>query len=253
MVRVVERVSSIFGAFDRQQPELTLTECAAKTGLTTSSLYRLLTSLEEVRLVERNESKWRLGPRVVELAALRLGQFELRREAESHLLGLRDQFNAAVAFSVPDGSEMIYLDRLDSRAAYGVSARLGARAPIWAGGSGKAILAAIRREELDNALADSRWRRLTRGERERILGEVEEARERGFATDNGEFFGGIGGVAVAIRSPSGDPVAALSVVVPRDGLSSDFVERVAESLRASASELEATLRTSQLQHAGSTK
>ena len=114
MTRVVDRIGQILGVFSLEQPERTLTECARAIDLNKSSTYRLLQSLEAIGLVVRDDFSWRLGPRVVTLATIRLGGFELRREAIGHLRALRGMFREAVAFSVPEGSEMIYLERLDS-------------------------------------------------------------------------------------------------------------------------------------------
>lgn len=238
MTQVIERVSRILDSFTLERPELTLTECAQATGLNKSSAYRLLISLEQIGLVERRELHWRLGPKVVTLATLRLGRVELRQEAWPYLRELRSAFRAAVAFSVPDGSDMIYLERLDSPDAYGVSARLGGRAPIWAGGSGKAVLSRMDPAERELRLDVEEWRRLPKDVRQRVLKEVRNAARRGYCVDTGAFFNGIGGVAVALCDAHGDPVAALSVIVPIERLSEDYSVTIADRLLSAASELE---------------
>lgn len=162
----------------------------------------------------------------------------------SHLRELRRAFRAAVAFSIPEGSEMIYVERLDSPDAVGVSARLGGRAPIWAGGSGKAVLAQMDPTEREYRLDTEEWRRLPRDVRERTVELIDRAREQGFCVDPGEFFSGIGGVAVAIREAHGDPVAALSVIVPGDQLSDRQVRAMSERLLASAAILEESISSS---------
>ncbi len=238
MIRVIERAGHILDAFTLDEPERTLTECAQAAALTKSSAYRLLVSLEAIGLVERRELSWRLGPRVVAMASTRLGRMDLRREAVPYLQDLRRDFRAAVAFSIPEGSDMIYLERFDSPDAYGVSARLGARARIWAGGSGKAVLSAMDPSERDLRLDLDEWRRLPREVRQRVLNEVKLAVSRGYCIDNGEFFNGIGGVAVALRDAHGDPAAALSVIVPNEQLTDDYTCAIAARLRAAADKLE---------------
>jgi IclR family transcriptional regulator, pca regulon regulatory protein len=242
VIRVVERIGRVLDAFTVERPELTLTECAEATELNKSSALRLLASLEEIGLVERREMLWRLGPRAVTLATLRLGRVELRRESMPYLRELRHAFRAAVAFSVPDGADMIYLERLDSPDAYGVSARLGARNPIWAGASGRAILSRLSPAERDLCLDVEEWSRLPTAVRDRVLEEVQTAAERGYCIDAGDFFfNGIGGIAVALRDTHGEPVAALSVIVPAETLSPDYAGTIAERLTSSAAELERTI------------
>lgn len=243
MIRVVERLGKLLDAFTSDEPEHTLSDLARATGLNKSSAYRLLTSMEAIGLVEQRDLRWRIGSRPVALANIRLGGLDLRREALHHLRELRQAFRAAVAYSIPDGSEMIYLERLDSPEAYGVSARLGARAPIWAGASGKAVLSKMGPEEQEIRLDAEGWRRLPRELRNRVMKEVAAAERRGYCVDTGEFFDGIGGVAAAIRDPHEDPVAAISVIAPAERLSKDYVRATAARLLAAAEELEATLRT----------
>ncbi|MBA3735870.1 MAG: IclR family transcriptional regulator [Actinobacteria bacterium] len=238
MIRVVDRIGQILGAFSLEQPELTLTECARAIDLNKSSTYRLLQSLEAIGLVDRDDYSWRLGPRTVTLATIRLGRFELRREAISQLRALRTKFREAVAFSVPEGSEMIYLERLDSPEAYGVSARLGSRAAMWAGGSGKATLARFAPSEREGRLDVDEWHRLPKTVQDRVLAEVTAAAERGYCVDGGEFFNGIGGVATAITNAHGEPIAAVSVIVPNERLDDDYVRALGTQLMKVREQLE---------------
>jgi IclR family transcriptional regulator, pca regulon regulatory protein len=230
----------MLGAFTLERPELTLTESAEAAGLTKSSAHRLLLSLEVVGLIERDGQRWRLGPRVVWLATVRLGQFDLRREASLALRELGRTLRAATAFSVPHGADMIYVERQESPEPFAASARLGAIAPIWAGGSGKAILSCLSSEDMMARLDVPEWHRLPHETREEVLEEVERARERGYALDPGSFFDGISGVATAVRDLHGHPVAALSVILPPERLRGE-VESIGAKMILAASQLEALM------------
>ena len=243
MIQVISRVDRVLGSFTRERPELTLTECAGAAELTKSSVHRLLLSLEQVGLVERKRDTalWRLGPRVVWLASVRLGQFELRREAVSRLRELGQTFRAAAAFSVPEGSDMVYLERQESPEPFSASARLGGRASIWAGGSGRAVLSRLTEEERTARLDVEEWHRLPGQTRAAVMQEVEEAAKRGYAVDPGTFFEGVAGVAVPVSDLHGHPVAALSLIVSPERLRQTGVEAMGERLIAAAAELEALL------------
>jgi DNA-binding IclR family transcriptional regulator len=239
MIQVVDRVARTLGAFTIERPELTLMECANAAELTKSSAHRLLSSLEEVELVERIGTRWRLGPRIVRLATVRLGQIDLRSEAAPRLRELGSTHHAAVAFSVPNGSDMIYLERYESPDAVGINARLGGMAAIWAGGSGRAVLACLTPEERERRLADERWRSLPSETRDAVLGEIAEAERIGYCVElQSRFWPGIGGIAVAIRDAHGVPVAAISVIMPPDRLTEDRVTEIGNTLVATARELE---------------
>lgn len=238
VIQVVARVDRMLGAFSLEHPELTLTECAEAAGLTKSSAHRLLLSLETVGMVERDGNRWRLGPRVVWLATVRLGQFELRRAAVSRLRELGRTFRAAAAFSVPDGPDMVYVERQESPEPFAASARLGGRAPIWSGAAGKAVLSRLSPSERDAHLDVDEWHRLPPQTRADVLAEIERATTRGYAVDPGTFFEGISGLAAPVCDVHGQPIAALSLILPPDRLRQNGVEGIGERLLAVAAELE---------------
>jgi DNA-binding IclR family transcriptional regulator len=144
----------------------------------------------------------------------------------------------AVAFSLPHGTEMIYIERQESPEPFAASARLGGRAAIWAGAAGRAVLAQLDPAERELHLDHEEWHRLPAATRTEVLDEVVAARERGYAIDSGSFFEGVSGVAVAIRDHHGHPVAALSAIVPPERLRAEGTEMLGAALQVTADELE---------------
>lgn len=240
MVQVVDRVGRILAAFTSDQPVITLSEVAAASGLSRSSAHRLLSSMEEINLVEREAGGWRLGALVVQLADVRLGHADVRRDALPQLRKIGREFRAAMALSVPDGTDMVYVERIESPDAYGPSARLGARAPIWAGAAGRAVLSKLPADERAGRLDCDGFTGLPAKDRELILREVEAAVERGYAIDRGHFFEGIAGLAVAVRGRNSYPIAAISAIVSPDRLK---VAATEQKLSAALLELTAQLET----------
>lgn len=241
IIQVVERAGRLLGAFTPERPTLTLGECAAAAEITKSSAHRLLASLESIGLVERYETSWRLGARVVRLATVRLGQLDLRQEASPRLRELGERFRAAVALSVPNGSDMIYIERHDGPDAYSPSARLGGLAPLWAGAAGRAVLARLSAEERARRLAHDGWRGLPGDVRRRVSIEIDRAIERGYAADTGLFFDGIAGVAAAVCDIHGAPIAALSVITTVERRTDELEQEIGQALLDVVAELEAIL------------
>jgi IclR family transcriptional regulator, pca regulon regulatory protein len=231
----------VLESFTADKPALTLTECATACDLTKSSAHRLLSSLEEIGLVERRGTTWRLGASIVRLATVRLGQVDLREEASLRLREIGRTFRAAVAFSVPNGSDMVYIERRESPDAHAPSARLGGSAPIWAGAAGRAILSLLSPSERDRRLATTEWHRLPSETRKSVLTLIDEAAARGYAVDPGIFFDGVAGLAAAIRDIHGDPVAAVSVIVAPERLTSELEKAIGERLLGMVAELEGVL------------
>jgi DNA-binding IclR family transcriptional regulator len=239
MIQVVDRVARMLGVFTPENPELTLMECATEAELTKSSAHRLLSSLEEVELVERVGTRWRLGPRIVWLATVRLGAIDLRREAIPYLRELSGIYHSASAFSVPHASDLIYLERFESPDAVGMNARLGGITPIWAGASGRAVLSRMSAAERDQRLNDARWHSLPAETRDWVVGEVAEAERVGYCVEeSSRFWPGVSGVAVAICDAHGTPIAAISVILPTDRFSRERADKIGEHLTGIARQLE---------------
>jgi len=226
-------VARLLDAFTIDYPELSLTDCASAASLNKSSAYRLLMSLERVGLVERNELLWRLGRKTVDLASVRLARLELRREVLPFLRELRREFRAAVTFGIPEGASMIFVERLDSPDdAHGVTVRLPIRSPIWTGAAGKAVLSRLDPAHWERMFEGDEWRRLPRPLRDNTLAEIEQAGARGYSVDRGDFFVGIKAVAVAFVDTTGEPTAALSVVMPGERMTEHYESVIGKQLIA---------------------
>ncbi|MDL4774351.1 MULTISPECIES: IclR family transcriptional regulator [Thermomonosporaceae] len=231
MVQVVDRVGALLGAFSQERPVLGLAECAERSGLSKSSAHRLLTSLVEIGLLERDAAgNWQIGELPLRLAAIRLSHRNMRLEVVAALVHLGQRFQAATAFSVPNGGEMVYVERTDSVIPFAPSVRLGSTAPMWTGAAGRAVLSLLE-PPLREALCDSpEWTALGDGARARITSEVAGAAGRGYSVDRGEFFDGVAGVAVALRR-SGEPVAAVSLIVSPERMTPALEREMGEALR----------------------
>lgn len=236
MVQVIKRVGDILGGFSEEHPVRTLGECAESAGITKSSAHRLLTSLEEIGLVEKDEAAcWQLGSAVLRLAAIRMSHRHVREEVVQGLRRLGQEFEAATAFSVPNGSDIVYVERTDSPRPYAPAAHLGSVLPMWHGASGRAMLAVMTAEEREAHLDTPAWHELDRAFRERVLGAIDEAGRLGYAIDDGTWIESIAGVAVSVDAVGG-PVAAASLIVSPDRMDPELAERMGAALRALVSD-----------------
>jgi IclR family transcriptional regulator, pca regulon regulatory protein len=235
--QVVDRVGALLGSFTPQEPRLSLGVCAERAGLSKSSAHRLLVSLSDIGLVERDEAgSWQIGELPLHLAAIRLSHRNMRREAQSALAALGEKYAASTAFSVPNGNQMVYVERTDSALPYEPSARLGSTAPVWAGAAGRAVLSRLPPDERTRRCQSPEWSALARSIRTRIDKELEEAATRGYSVDRGEFFDGVAGVAACLER-GGVPVAAMSLIMSPERMSTDLEHQMGEELRELALEI----------------
>ncbi|MBX6765557.1 MAG: IclR family transcriptional regulator [Actinomadura rubrobrunea] len=198
---------------------LTTAEIAAALGVHRSIVYRILRTLEDHRLVSRENGAYAPG---VGLATLARGvSKDLHTAALPELAAVANELGMTCFVVVPDGDECITLLSVEPRQSVAVVAqRPGTRHSINAGAPGLALLAGMPAKP---------------GERP----EVGEARLRGYASTRGEVLPGMASVAVPIVSGTRGTVAAIAVV-HTTGVETDepaIAARLQRAARAVAAEL----------------
>jgi DNA-binding IclR family transcriptional regulator len=178
----------------RGQPDgITVAELADALGTHRAAVYRLLSPLADHHLVRRlPDGRYVLGAGLIELAS---GvQPRLHAEAEAVLRHLADGLGATTALTVRDADEaVVAIVVVPKDQLVHLSYRTGMRHPLSRGAPGVALLAALPERPDEPAT-------------------VTHARARGWAESRGELLEGATGVAAAVHSPGGEPVAAISAV-----------------------------------------
>lgn len=197
----------------------------AQCDLTRPTLYRILASLEVEGLIEqRRDKRYRLGTRLIGFAQRALGQIDVRSVARQSLEALRDATGETVHLAVRNRDEMIYVDKIESRAVVRMASSIGTRVPFHSSSVGKAFLSAMAEAEFAELLDRLRLEAVTERtttERRALEQAVARARRLGYAYDDQENEKEIVCFGAAIRDAQGGPVAAVSVSVPLFRLSED--------------------------------
>jgi DNA-binding IclR family transcriptional regulator len=193
--------------------ELSLAELVRRTGLPKSTALRLLTELAEWDLVERTPGGFRLGMRLFELGSLVPRQRGLREAAAPFLADLFEATHETVHLAILDGTEVMYVQKLDSRSGPKVPSRVGGRLPAHCTGVGKALLAFSPPATLDAVLATGLDRRAPRTvvAPGLLRQELAEIRRRGVALEHEESTVGITCVAAPVLDSGDVAVAAVSI------------------------------------------
>ena len=221
---VTSRVLALLSAFDEAHPTLTLSELARRSALPLSTAHRLLAELEAWNAVERDaEGRYSIGRRLWQLGTLAPVQRELRDIAMPSMQDVYEATHENVQLAVRQGGTALYVERIHGRRSVAVVTRVGRPLPLHATGVGKVLLAHADREVVESCLRSlARMTRYTITEPGRMEGELQAVRANGFARTVEEMTLGTCSLAVPVRTPSGEVVAALGLVtstVRRDRVS----------------------------------
>jgi DNA-binding IclR family transcriptional regulator len=134
------------------------------------------------------------------------------------LEALRNDCKETVHLTILDRMEVVYLEKLEGLLPIGfMSSRVGGRAPAYCTGVGKALLAYEAPDEVRSFYSKHGLQRHTANtivDVEKLMAELSEVRDRGFAVDNEEHEIGVKCIAAPIRDHQGKVVGAISVSGP---------------------------------------
>lgn len=239
---MVDRLVKILETFDSTRTEQTVAQIARRSGLPSSSAYRIVEDLEGAGLLDRAPSgRVRLGLRLWELAQRGSTALGLRQLARPYMEEVQRQVREHTQLTVVEHGDVLCIERISDPAAGANITRIAGRLPIHASSSGLVLLAFGPPELVASVLAGPLPRvgpetPTTPDRLRRVLAEV---RRVGYAYAPGTIADESAGVAVPVRDPRGATVAALSVVLRRDA---EGAPAVAEILRRAAHGLEGALR-----------
>ncbi len=235
-VQSIDRAVAILRCFDTRQPEMSLSELARRTGLSTSTVHRLLVSMVDNDLVRQSaDRRYRLGPLVIRLGrnggiatSLRDAALPVAREA-------RDAADETVGIhEMLSTGHRVVVDQVEShqelRRTY---TEFGAPIPIVHGAPGKAMLAFVPAEDRERWLAQGIEQKTptTIADPDRLRAQLVEIRERGWARSDGERTPGIRAVAAPVFDHAGAVVGALGYSVPTIRMEPDRMQWLGERIQ----------------------
>lgn len=190
-----------------------ISELARRVGLPTSTVARLLGTLEGLGAVTRvgDGLTYRVGPAVAELATAADPSSGLVAAARLFLVELVDEVGETAGISVLDGDEVLYLDHVEAANQVQVRDWSGTRLPLHVVSSGLVLLAAQPPDAIDAYLSRplQAFTARTVVDPVALRRRLEELRATGFVWTVEELHEGLTSVAAPVRGPSGTVVAAL--------------------------------------------
>ena len=224
-VQCVDRALLIIETLAEDDEGYRLSDLAVRTGLSTSTVHRLLATLEKRRFVQfdRDESKWHVGAQCFAVGATFTRRRNFVAQAMPYLRKLRDLTRETANLAVVDDQSIIVLTRMESREIMRSLTKVGGRVAMVASGVGKAVLATYSDKDVNAIICRQGMPRLTEKSIVRpseLFRELEAIRRQGYAVDDEEARMGLRCVAAVVYNDCGEPLAAISV----SGMSSRMID-----------------------------
>jgi len=229
-----------------ERKEVRVSEVAEHLGVAQSTAHRLLSMLLHHGFARQDEKRggYRTGPQILEMGFAAIREMDVRQYARPILDEVRVRINETVHLAIPYGQDVFYVEGVESGHQLRVGLRVGNFLPANCVGLGKALLAAMPKQDFYRLFPSQELRSLTPNSvanRDDLERQLDEIRELGFARSRAESDDGVGSVAVAVLDKAGTPRAAISVSAPLVRITEEREALWIEAIQDAAQKLQARL------------
>ena len=237
---------SVLRSFTREQPEMTLSEVAAKTGLNPAVARRCLHTLVELGYVGRQGKQFLLTPEVMGFASAFIESMNLEEVVRPYLQEVRDKTGDSTSLAILSDLDILYLVHVSTARKIRLVAGFGTRFPAYPTSLGRVLLAHQSEQRIREYMDAAQFHKLTdktvtaKSELREIL---KRCKREGFASVEDQLDYGIVSVAVPVFGSSGHILAAINCSTATTRINQEeMVDTRLPLLRQAARDIEAELR-----------
>jgi IclR family acetate operon transcriptional repressor len=225
----VDKALALIELLAEAGPEgMALRDVVEASGLNKASAHRTLQALQHRGFAEQDaKQRYRLGSRPALLVEQFYREENLPTLFRPTLLAICQEVQELVHLGILEGANVLYLDKVEPDRAIRVWSQVGRQVSVLTTALGRAMVAA---DGTPDPLLSVYTANATAEIANRFSGAVADARVRGFATEREENEPGICCVGVALRRPSGRPVA-VSITGPSTRIGAERLDELGQRLR----------------------
>lgn len=233
--RSLARGLDILELLSEEPGGMELHQIAKALSIPKSSAFNLIHTLLGKRYVAYDEAtaRYTLSLRMFEMGSAAVKDVTEQSVVHQYMQRVYTGCNETVHCGVPDGTEVVYVDKLESTHSIRMTSRVGARFPLYCTAMGRAVLACWPEEHVRELYRNYAFQKLTPhtvDTLEDLLSEIARVRQQGYAAEFEESNENVCCFAVAIRDRVGKPLYAVSVSMPAFRASEGSVRRCIQLL-----------------------
>jgi IclR family transcriptional regulator, pca regulon regulatory protein len=225
-LQTLERGLAVLMAFSHAGPRLTVSEAARLASVPVPTVRRILLTLEHLGYVRGEANRFSLTPKVLAIGYSYLSSVNLTGVAHPLMESLTDRIGLSTSLATLDGTEVVYIDRVQRRRITSILLAVGTRLPAHATSMGHVLLADLGADELDEYLVATSMDSLTHHtltDAATLRARLTQVRERGWDIVDQELEIGRRSAAAPVRDATGQVIAALSASCGIGDLSVDEI------------------------------
>lgn len=219
-----------------------VTELATAVEMNKSTVHNHLSTLKSEHMVVQEDGEYALGLRMLEFGGKARNDRRLYKIARDEIERLATQTGEVANLVVEEHGEAVYLDCKEGDNAIDLDIYPGVRRALHVTAAGKAILAHLSSERIDeivdtHGLPAKTDQSLTT--KEELLDGLESVRDRGFAIDEEEHINGLRCIGAPIQTGTGEVLGAVSVSTPVTRMNDNtFYSEIPDAVRSATNVIE---------------
>lgn len=243
-IPALKRAFDVFELFLKEPQPMTVPEIVARLKIPRTTAHEIVNTMVGSGYLHRDDvhtNKVFLGFKLFELGGVYAANFDLiaeGRKVAAEIVALCDE---TVQMAVREGTEAIFIAKVDSSKAVRLVSTVGSRLPAHCTAVGKMLLSSLSEKEIAQLYGDQdQLPRMTANSITSIaalLRELDAIRTRGVAYDDCESNEDVRCVAAPIYNQKGEMIAAMSTSVPVTRMSMSKQDELARLIRKGAEEL----------------
>lgn len=238
----IRRAARILSLFSYSRPQMGVSEIAKEVGMPVGTVHGLVRTLEgEGFLAQEPKSrKYRLGMRLHELGSIHVATLEINQKATIPLGYLARDTGLVGRLGVLERDVLVVtLDTMPMGGSY-TAPYIGAAAPAYCTSMGRAILAFMAPEEVEDYLERVdlvKYTPHTITDADELRAELAISRERGYSLSRQEFLLNLDSIGVPIFKEGGQVCGALSLNGEPENLDPSELPNLARKAMDAAGEI----------------
>lgn len=237
----VEKAFNILDCFSTDTIELGVTEIAKLMHTNKSAVYRMLATMEALNVIQQNteNGKYRLGLKLFELGQKVSINQNFISKARPYMEELVKRAGETAHLAIYKNQKVYFLDKVVGRHDLQINSQIGTEKPLHCTGLGKIMLAFVEHDykKIIKNLDLESVTKNTLTDKQKLIAEVENIKNNGFALDLEENEIGLVCVAVPVFSTKGKFIAAISTSGPSARFNENEIQTYTGDLKQTAEQL----------------
>ncbi|MBP1155594.1 MULTISPECIES: IclR family transcriptional regulator [unclassified Paenibacillus] len=214
----VHKAIRILREFSQNEPELGISQLSRRLGMAKSTVSRLVQILCDENMVVQNEEtrKYHLSLTAFEIGSVVYHEMELCQIALPLLKKMLPNVQSAIQMVTYDKGGIVYLLKLPDHRDGKILNVMGKRVPSHCTASGKVMLAFQNELEIKHVLSKElkSFTRKTITCPDKLRGELQTIRQKGYAVSHEEFNPGMSSLAIPVFNDYDAIIAAICILRP---------------------------------------